>query len=153
MGRAAFSLSLILICSAACNRAPSGNSEERPPANPGLQEALKARNPGYNGQGQFEPRDGGIAAILRDSGISDLGPLKQAPLRELDLQNNPVTDLSPLQGLPLEALYLEGTQVSDIGPLRGMSLRVLYLSGTQVSDLSPLRGMPLRELNLLGTQV
>jgi internalin A len=147
-----FTLALIVIC-AACSRAPSDNPEGERRGNPGVHDALKAKNPGYNGQGQFEPRAVGVAASLRESGISDLSPLKEMPLRELDLQNNPVTDLSPLQGLPLEALYLEGTQVSDLRPLKGMSLRVLYLSGTKVSDLSPLRGVPLRELNLLGTPV
>jgi hypothetical protein len=152
LGRS-YTLALIVIFCTACSRAPSDNPEGERRGNPGVHDALKAKNPGYSGQGQFEPRAGGVAASLRESGISDLSPLKEMPLRELDLQNNPVTDLSPLQGLPLEALYLEGTQVSDLQPLKGMSLRVLYLSGTKVRDLSPLRGVPLRELNLLGTQV
>jgi internalin A len=153
MRRTTFTLILTVIFWTACSRAPSDNPGGERPGNPSMHDALRAKNPGYSGQGQFEPRAGGIAAVLRESGISDLSPLKEIRLKELDLQNNPVNDLSPLQGLPLEALYLEGTQVSDLRPLKGMSLRILYLSGTKVSDLSPLRGVPLRELNLLGTQV
>src|SRR5262245_49383736 len=137
MRRTTFTLALIVILCAACSRAPSNNPEAERRGSPGVHDTLRAKNPGYNGQGQFEPRGDGIAAALRESGIADLSPLKEMPLKELDLQNNPVSDLSPLEGLPLEALYLEGTQVSDLRPLKGMSLRVLYLSGTKVSDLSP----------------
>lgn len=130
-------------------------SEKTEPAgaSAGLHEALRVKNPSYNGQGQIEPRPGGIGAVFRQCGITDLSPLRDLPLKELDLQNNPVTDLTPLRGLKVEALYLEGTGVSDLDPLSGMPLNTLYLNGTKVRDLSPLRGLPLHELNLFGTQV
>lgn len=137
----------------ACSREPIDSANRERAAENGVHQALRAKNPSYNGQGQFELLPGGLRAVLRESGITDVSPLKKMALSELDLQNNAISDLGPLEGMQLEALYLEGTQVSDLRPLRGMPLRILYLSATKVIDLAPLKGMPLRELNLLGTGV
>jgi hypothetical protein len=150
---AAFALAVLGALASGCGRGGETKTDAGQRPGEALHQALREKNPAYNGQGQFDLREGRLVGALRECGVSDLAPLRQLPLRELDLQKNPVRDLEPLRGLPLEALYLEETLVDDLRPLDGMGLRVLYLSGTKVTGLGPLRGMPLRELNLLGTRV
>jgi Leucine-rich repeat (LRR) protein/tetratricopeptide (TPR) repeat protein len=102
----------------------------------------------------FEPKeltrfdDGTWLVKLDDSGISDVSILRNAPISELWLMNDPVSDLSPLRGMPLRKLGLYHTKVTDLTPLRGMRLEVLNLVDTKVTDISVLRGMPLTNLRL-----
>lgn len=119
-----------------------------------LHAAFKAKNPDYNGAGQFQIEDGRvIAAALPGTPVTDLSPLEGEPLRGLDLSQTPVSDLSFIAGAPIVELYLEQTRVADISALKGMPLVQLYLSQTSVTDLSPLAGAPLDSLNMLGTPV
>lgn len=139
--------------------------------------AIKARNPDYRGEGQFQFLDDThIAVVLARENVSDLsplaelpapiavlklpetpvrslGPLKGMPLMSLDLFRTEVSDLTALRGMPLVELFLDETGVTDLQPLEGMALRGLRLNGTGVTSLAPLRGMPLIELNLFGTGV
>ena len=133
---------------AQAGRGPSAPSQAQ------LQQALKARNPGYNGRGQFAEQGGKIVLIdLSGAGLTDLTPLKGLSLEALDISRNPVSDLSPLKGMPLRKLGLEGTKVVDLAPLGGMPLTDLYMNNTPVRDLSPLKGLPLKMLNLFETGV
>ena len=140
-----------------------------------LHAALKAVNPEYAGKGDFRTRDGKVVKVmLYGPKISDITPLKDLPLRTLNLPSTMVTDISVLKGMPLKFLYLKGssvtdlsalkgmplvslglqdTKVSDITPLRGLRLAGLYLDGTAVADIRPLQGMPLTALGISGTKV
>ena len=119
-----------------------------------VHEALKEKNPGYNGKGQFKIQDGQVGmAVLSGTGITDLSPLKMMYVQVLDLRGLPITDLSSLEGLSLTQLYIEDTDVEDLSPLKGMPLVKLYLNNAKVKDIKPLHGMPLEALNLLGTGV
>lgn len=121
-----------------------------------LHEAIRAANPGYTGNGQFQiDPQGKVRAIALDNcGMSDLSPFQGMPLAALYLLGCDVPDISSLAGMPLVELYLEDTAVKDISVLQGMtSLKKLYLSGTAVEDLSPLKGLGIAELNLVGTPV
>jgi len=121
-----------------------------------LHEAIRAKNPGYSGNGQFQiDSSGQVQAIALDNcGVTDLSPFRGMSLIALYLQSCAVADISPLKGMPLTELYLEKSAVKDLAPLAGMSgLRKLYLSGTDVADLSPLKGLGVVEMNLVGTRV
>ncbi len=109
---------------------------------------------GANSTAKFTKAGGRIIAIdLRQSGVTDITPLKGLPLKYLDLTMLPITDLSALQGMPLEELYLEGTKVTDLSPLAGMPLKKLRMEHVPVDDISPLAGMKLERLNLFDTKV
>jgi serine/threonine protein kinase len=113
--------------------------------------------------------------ILHFSRIQDLGPLKGAPLKSLDLGDcqqfrtiaplggmkltylslwgcNQVTDLGPLGNMPLEELHIGGlTGVRDFTPLKGLvRLKMLRMWNTAIEDLTVLKDLPLTELNLDG---
>lgn len=94
---------------------------------------------------------------LRNTQVSDLGPLKDLPiLRRLYLNNTQVSDLGPLKTLnTLGSLDLSSTQVSDLGPLKNLTaLGLLSLDGSRVSDLGPLENLTgLVSLSLDGTEV
>ena len=85
--------------------------------------------------------------MLVDVGVSDLSPLKGAPLKMLWLNNAPVSDIKPIAGCPLMSLTLEGTKVADLLPLTGHeTLDRLHIGRTDVIDLSPLKGVKLGRL-------
>jgi hypothetical protein len=84
---------------------------------------------------------------IEGTSVKDLSPLKGAPLRYLNGPDG-VTDLSPLKGMPLDILYWDNADVRDLGPLRGAPITHLLLGNAIVHDLTPLIGMPLRHLHL-----
>jgi Leucine-rich repeat (LRR) protein len=77
--------------------------------------------------------------IHNDNEVSDLGPLKELPLKRLALSNNSIKDLGSLRGLKLQSLWLHCMQVSDLSVLRDMPLEVIDLRlCDQLKDLTPL---------------
>jgi len=118
------------------------------PRTPGeLHASLRATNPDYTGNGEFELRDGQFLSVfLAGCGIRDLSPLSGLALQRLDCSNNPITNLAPLAGMPLERLDCAHTQVTDVSPLKGMPLKELSLSGLAIADPSVLLELPLRKL-------
>ena len=78
--------------------------------------------------------------------VSDLSPLKNMKLTALHCTGDPITDLSPLKGMPLTALDCYKTLVSDLSPLEGAKLTFLNCGQTRMTDLSALRGLPLTYL-------
>jgi Leucine-rich repeat (LRR) protein len=66
----------------------------------------------------------------------------------LDLCQTAVSDLGPLRGMPLRQLWIYGTPVTDLGPLKGAKLESLNIARTEVKDISVLRGMPLTDLKV-----
>lgn len=136
--------------------------KETPPPQPTfwsevkLHEVIRAANPGYTGNGQFQiDQRGQVQAIALDKcGVTDISPFKAMNLMALYLLECAVSDISILADMPLVELYLENTGVKDISALKGKtSLRKLYLSATDVSDLFPIKGLGISELNLVSTQV
>ena len=87
--------------------------------------------------------------------VSDLSPLQGMPLEEFfcGYDGSAITDLSPLRRAPLRVLWLSGTKVFDLAPLRNMPLTKLVCDGTKIKDLSPLEGMPLTTLLIANTPV
>ena len=91
---------------------------------------------------------------LNRTGVTDLTPLSQLPLRYLTIKSTVCSDYSPLRHLSLESLCLDDTEAfSDLEPLANMPLRFLTLIGTSVRDLSPLKGMPIVSLRVASTAV
>ena len=85
--------------------------------------------------------DGGSVAL------TDLGPLRGRPLRELSLANQRgVTSLAPLKGAPLTRLLIPGTAVTDLRPALGPALKHLDLGDAALSDLRQLTGLALETL-------
>jgi len=164
-------LALCLILSFGCDKAdenqvktlstpePAATSTELTPeqilANPEvLHERLRAKNPDYQNQAQFEdnPEIGFVGDFSKDK-LVDLSPLQGIPFGALDLKGLTMPGIEPLKGMPLKLLGLEDTRISDLSPLKGMKLIKLYLNNSAVHDLTPLAGMPLNELMLVGTKV
>ena len=52
-----------------------------------------------------------------------------------------VTDLSPIKDLPISDLDIKGTHVSDLTPIRHMKLTVLDIKDTSITDLGPIEDM------------
>ncbi len=100
---------------------------------------------------------------LDGNSIRDL-PALPGSLRFLYLTDNSISDLSPLANLGLVELQLSDNQVTDITPLRFGALEELHLRNNAVQDISPLlradrlamvdvRGNPLsgEALSVLGS--
>jgi len=81
---------------------------------------------------------------LRDTHVSDLGPLAGMKLTSLSVRDCPVTSLRGLENMPLTHLCCLGAPVKDLGPLKGMLLKELHIGSTKVTDLTPLAGMNLQ---------
>jgi len=80
--------------------------------------------------------------------------LKDAPLRHVDLRENPeLVDFTALTGKPLHELWLGGSGVTNLEFARGMPLKILHLDNCKLSDLSPLKGAPIERLFLNSTRV
>ena len=117
-----------------------------PLVKPVLQELL-ARNPLYTGrvtQAKVEQGQVVILNLAGQRGLEDITPLAGLrKLRDLDLRDTRVSDLGPLSALPLTRLVLRETSVSDLAPLGNAPLTSLDLRETPVQDLSPLGDCPL----------
>jgi len=123
--------------------APAG-AADLPATSQELEQAIKAKNPNYRGNGQFKFEKGvPVFVHLRDSGITDLTPLKGLPLRELYIPENNLEDISALKGMPLQQLGIAINKIEDLSPLRGMPLKILYCDANPIRDLTPLEGMQL----------
>ena len=92
---------------------------------------------------------------LSGSGVTDLSPLRDMPLTELDLFNaSQLKDLLPLNGMSLKYLNVGRTSVSDLSPVgKMMTLQALILSETPLTELSALQGLPLRSLRMEKTSI
>ncbi len=134
-----------------------------------LHAALKAKNPNYDGKGEFEMEGGKIVSVrLSSPCVSDYSPLRGLPLRALYAYDLPdpsvlagmklqvfegnasaVTDWSVLKGMPIEVLLLNGTGViTDFGFLQGMKLKRFWVGPATNFNLALLRGMPLEMVSL-----
>ncbi len=56
-----------------------------------------------------------------------------------------VSDISPLRDAPLEVLYLDGVPVRYISAVRKMPLKMAYLKDCPITDVSPLADVPTLE--------
>jgi Leucine-rich repeat (LRR) protein len=75
--------------------------------------------------------------------LTDLEPLRNAPLKEVWLTDTPVRDLGPLARAPLVQLDLRRSAINSLDPLRGSPVETLFLDGClQLEDLAPLMEMP-----------
>ena len=75
---------------------------------------------------------------LSDNCLSDIGPLADLWLRELDVSGNSITSLEPLLGTHLRYLQVDDNPITDISPLNFASLRELHMRNNAVRDISPL---------------
>jgi hypothetical protein len=95
----------------------------------------------------------GDAAQKRRSELSDLSPLAELPLEEVDCSWTNAEDLSPLSKLKLKSLNCSNTRVRNLAALKSLPLTELDVSRTGVSDLTPLKGMSLTSLRCKDTKV
>jgi formylglycine-generating enzyme required for sulfatase activity/serine/threonine protein kinase len=139
---------------------------------------LKECNPGFSGKLDYKEQGGVVKEFYlhdggRDlvdiwpvrafpalrlltcnfTGVSDLSPLTNMGLEELQISGSKVRDLTPLKGMPLTYFVCDYMNISDLSPLKGMGLKVLSCQSTLVVDLTPLRGMPLVGLIIDHTRV
>ena len=74
------------------------------------------------------------------SNVSDLSPLRGAPLVGLRMGGAPVTDLSPVRDCPLSHFQASGTPLTSIEALRGKNLEQVRLHDcAALTDISPLK--------------
>ena len=76
---------------------------------------------------------------LSNNCLSDIGPLANLWLWELDVSGNAITSLAPLADARyLEYLHVHDNRVADISSLHLESLRELHMANNAVRDISPL---------------
>ena len=144
---------------------------------------LRELNPGFQGKGKYTVEDDQVVELafpsvgitnlwpvsalvhLRSfrcagdpeaptpSALSDLAPLRNLWLEELDCSWTQVRNLAPVADMDLKILLCRGTPLTDLTPLRSLRLEEFDCSWTQVTDLSPLKGMPLFSLRCEGSPV
>jgi tetratricopeptide (TPR) repeat protein len=90
--------------------------------------------------------------------LSDLEPLRDAPLTSISGNASKVNDLEPISGafrrfVNHRGICLRNTPVFDLRPLRSMVMKDLFLDNTQVRDLTPLKDVEMTELWLSGTRI
>jgi Leucine-rich repeat (LRR) protein len=116
----------------------------------------------YNGQGWLQKlsessitpkvlkrlNDGTWEVDLNKTPLSELEPLRGAPISSLNLGDTRVSDLTPLRGMRLKKLWIYNTRVADLRPLEGMPLEFVNMYGSKAKDISVFRGMPIRNLKL-----
>lgn len=88
--------------------------------------------------------------VLDGQQITDITPLKDLPVENLSLCDNPVADLMPLASAEkLKVLSVEETEISDLTPLSELSsLTWLDIGSTDVTDLKPLESMGIETLKM-----
>jgi serine/threonine protein kinase len=95
----------------------------------------------------------GDAAHKRRSELSDLSPLAELPLEEVDCSWTNVEDLGSLSKLKLKSLNCSNTRVRNLAALKSLPLTELDIAGTGVNDLAPLKGLALTSLRCNETKV
>ena len=96
--------------------------------------------------------EGGLDLDLVGLPTSDIGFLAGLPVQRLDLRFAKVSDLTPLRAAPLVWFEAYQCPIRDLTPLGSCrALTFLGIAGTQVSDLRPLAGLKLTELHLEGS--
>ena len=80
--------------------------------------------------------------------LTDISPLRDAPLITASLNGTAITDLSPLAGKQLRELYLEECpELTDLSPLKAAPLHgMLCINWSRIRDLSPLRAVRVGNL-------
>ena len=79
-------------------------------------------------------------------GLQNWHRSRKRPLRLRHWNLTDVSDLTPLKGAPLLFLNCTSTKVSDLTPIAGAPMQRCDVSNTPISDLSPLKGMPLLDM-------
>ncbi|MBD3419659.1 MAG: protein kinase [Chitinivibrionales bacterium] len=86
--------------------------------------------------------------------LSDITPLRNAPLNRVELSHTKITSLTPLQNAPLNYLNLNFcSQLADISVLRNKQISTMLLAGTAITTLAPLGRAQLNELSITRTSL
>ena len=95
---------------------------------------MRNKNESHRSAGKHVENDLGIGGGLSSE---EATTYHLAQITELDLKDSRVTDLGPLVRCPgLESLNIANTNVTDLGPLAQLTnLKVLYLGNTQISTV------------------
>ncbi len=100
--------------------------------------------------------DKGLSLFLQNNkNLTDIRPLNELPLYQLNLDDTNINSIEHLQNVPLEWLSIANTQVSDITSLKDkrLTLKWLNLSGTNVADINSLANLKLMHLDISNTQI
>jgi formylglycine-generating enzyme len=131
---------------------------------------LKELNPGFDGQAKIVGNRffiegkaiSNIAALralthwkmlsIQHTQVSDLSPLSELKLVELNVFNSAVRDISVLRGMPLQTLI--GSGPCDMSPIKDKNLSYLmWFDNPEWKDASFLSAMPLNYLGCRGTGI
>ena len=109
-----------------------------------LQSALKGR--------VSKDESGNLRMQFKGSTVTDLSPLTNLPITELDLDETGIQQIESLAELDLRVLKLWSTRVTNLNPLANMPLKLLFVA-SKVGDLEPLRDCPLTNIWLMSPNV
>ena len=85
--------------------------------------------------------------------VSNLDPLSDSPIENLNISGTKICDLSALRNSPLKKLEMRATQVSDLSCLAECPIEVLLLPGSPIKSIGPLSFLPINELNVVGLEL
>ncbi|MGM0219631.1 Ig-like domain-containing protein [Enterococcus sp. AZ126] len=79
----------------------------------------------------------GVVVDLKKGNVSDLTPLKNIQLNQLNMPNHNVSDLSPLRNQKKMHLFsLPNNEIHSLADLNMTNMRTIDVSGNHISDLS-----------------
>jgi Flp pilus assembly protein TadD/Leucine-rich repeat (LRR) protein len=85
---------------------------------------------------------GRLCVDLNHMTIGDFTPLRELPIKELNLEGTGILNLEALRGMALDTLNIRFTKVSDLGPLRGSPLTRVRVDSARVQDIDSLADCP-----------
>ncbi len=100
--------------------------------------------------------DKGLSLFLQNNkNLSDIRPLNELPLYQLNLNDTNINSIVHLGDVPLEWLSIANTNVANITSLKDkkLTLKWLNLSGTDVIDISSLENLKLTHLDISNTRI
>ena len=81
--------------------------------------------------------------------VDSLVPLKDCPVRSVQVMKSGVRSLAPLKGKRIDYLNASNTHIEDLSPLAGAPLEQLTLMfGTKVRSLAPLTDCPVKRFQV-----
>lgn len=91
--------------------------------------------------------------ILANSQVTDLLPVEDQPIVNLDITGLPIKDFSFLRKLPLSTLRMGNTKILNLEPLKDKKLEWLSIWQTNIKSLKEIRLQPIIHLDIENTLI